>query len=89
MALFCTRHRRHGQVDEHTLPKLVSIREMRLFFGNDQACSPTWPQPQNPQNRGWSYSNREGIDEKLKYNQKPYKKKVLRKSEKNNVFGIL
>ena len=28
---------------EHTLSELVSIREMLLFFGKDQVCSPTGP----------------------------------------------
>ena len=37
--------------------------------------------------RGWSYSNREGIDEKLKYKQKPYKMKILKKVT-NYVFGV-
>ena len=34
-----------------------------------------------------SYSNREGIDEKLKYKQKQYKMKVLKKNEKLCIFG--
>ena len=42
--LFCTHHRGHGQVAEHTLSKLVSIGEMLLFFGNDKVCCATGPQ---------------------------------------------
>ena len=62
---------------QHAFAKLVVIGEMLLFFGNDKTCCAIGPQPQKPQkkNRGWSYSNREGIDEKLKYRQKPHKMK--------------
>ena len=65
---------------QHTFAKLVSIGEMLLFFGNDKTCCATGPQSTKAEKkRGWSYSNREGIDEKLKYRQKPYKMKVLAK----------
>ena len=60
---------------QHAFAKFVVIGEMLLFFGNDKTCCATGPQPQKPKKkyRGWSYSNREGIDQKLQTMAFPYK----------------
>ena len=42
---------RHGEVGENTLSKLVSKGGMLLLFGNDQVCSPNWPQTTKPQKK--------------------------------------
>ena len=74
---------------QHAFAKFVVIGEMLLFFGNDKTCCATGPQPQKPKKkyRGWSYSNREGIDEKLEYKQKQYEMKVWEKMT-NYVFWV-
>ena len=63
---------------EHNFQKLVSIREMLLFFGNDELCSRrAAPATETTlkKNKGLSYSIREGTARNLKYRQKPYKMK--------------
>ena len=60
------------------------------FSGMTRRAAPLGRKPQKPKKkyRGWSYSNREGIDEKLKYRQKPYKMKVWQKSDNLCIFSL-
>ena len=74
----------------HNSPSLVCIGEVLLFLVKDELCSrraAPATKSEKQKFKGWSYSNREGIDEKLKHKQKPYKIKVLKKSDKLCILG--
>ena len=62
----------------------IVFREGRVVLAGCRACHKI----RKKKYKGLSCSNREGIDEKLKYRQKQYYMKVLKKSDKLSILGL-
>ena len=62
--------------------KIIRLAKMKKFpwYPLKKACFGV--------HKDLSYSYREGIGKKLKYRQKPYKMKVLKKSDKLCIFNL-